>query len=247
MQIKEFIESSLIEWEGKIASVLFLPGCNLRCHYCHAAHLVCHPERTESIPLGQVLDSMRRQGEWLDGAVITGGEPTLHEGDLLDLIDELHDVPLEVMVETNGTRPGWVARLVQDGRLEAIAMDVKAPLTAEDYRRVAGADVEVEAVRRSIRLIKRSGLAHEFRITVVPGLVGEGEVARIAPELEGADVVALQNFLPDHCLEPALREVRPFEPEALDEMAELLRPVAERLVVRGRDHAAMAGSPPAGS
>ena len=245
MDIKGFIPSSLIEWEGKISAVIFLPGCNLRCRYCHAAHLILHPERLESLSRTQVLDHLRGQEGWLDGVVITGGEPTLHGDELLALIDEIRSIPLEVMVETNGTRPEWVNRLIAGRHVQAFSMDFKAPLTPEDYRRVAGADVDVANVRLSLNLIKQSGLPYELRVTLVPGLVGRAELERMLPDLEGARQVALQNFRPELCLAEELRSVVPFKPDELEDMRRLVASVAERVVIRGRDHAALAGSRPA--
>jgi len=223
MEIKGFIENSLLEWEGKLSCIIFLPLCNLRCRYCHAGHL------------RQVLDCIRRHAGWLDGAVITGGEPTLHGEELLGLLRDLREVGVEVMVETNGTRPEWVERLVSEGWLDAIAMDVKAPLTPEAYRGVTGRDVDVGAVRASIECILRSGLPHEFRITVVPGLVGHEEAALIAPELKGAQVVAVQNFMPEHCLDPALHDVMPYLPEEMDSFEQILSETGARVIIRGRE------------
>lgn len=242
MEIKGFVESSLLEWEGKIASVVFLPGCNLRCHYCHAAHLIIHPERLESIPRRQVLDYMGRQTGWLDGVVITGGEPTLHGEELLDLITDIKSFPLDVMVETNGTRPEWITRLIEGGFIEAVAMDFKAPLTPEDYERVCGAEVNLDDIRRSINIVKQSALPYEFRVTLVPGLVGQDELERMLPDLEGARQIALQNFKPDHCLSEQLRRVTPYSPEQLDLFERIVAPVTDRCVVRGRDHAALTRS-----
>jgi pyruvate formate lyase activating enzyme len=242
MDIKGFIESSLLEWEGKIASVLFLPGCNLRCRYCHAADLVLRSEELETIPPDVVLSRLRRQVGWLDGVVITGGEPTLFGDELLALIRDVRRVPLQVMVETNGTRPECVQRLMEDGLVEAIAMDLKAPLGPEDYARVAGTGVHVEDVRRSLDLIKRSGLSYELRITLVPGLVGWQEVQRMLPDLEGARQVALQNFKPELCLDARLRTLAPFAPEELDAFQKAVSQVAERCVVRGRTCAGAASS-----
>ena len=185
MEIKGFIENSLLEWEGKLSCVVFLPLCNLRCRYCHASHLL-EANLLESISRQQILSYIKRQEGWLDGAVISGGEPTLHGEELLGLLTDIRNAGPAIMVETNGTLPQWVERLVGEAWVDAIAMDVKAPLTADAYRAVTRRDVDVEAVRASIRAIKRSGLPHEFRITVVPGLIGPAEVAAIAPELEGA-------------------------------------------------------------
>jgi pyruvate formate lyase activating enzyme len=121
-------------------------------------------------------------------------------------------------------------------------MDLKAPLTRADYSRVTGVDVDVEDVRNSIGAVKNSGLWHEFRMTVVPGLVGPEEMERMAPELEGSRQAAIQNFRPELCLDPALREVAPFTSEELDELTEILKPFTGRVIVRGRDNAALFAS-----
>ena len=234
MEIKGFIENSLNEWDGQIASVIFLPGCNLRCKYCHAAHLIINPEQLETIPTEQVMDGLRRQKGWVDGVAITGGEPTLHEEELLDLIRTIRSLPMKVMVETNGTRPQWVGRLLSDGLLDAISMDVKAPLTSEDYERVTGKPIEPDLIRASIRHIIESGVAHEFRITVVPGLVDAEDVLRMAPALAKAARVAIQNFKPELCLNPKLRKVRPYTPDQLDAFRGLFEGLARECVVRGR-------------
>ena len=97
MEIKGFQENSLLEWEGKLSCVLFLPRCNLRCRYCHAGDLL-DPEGTESIPREKILAYMRRQKGWLDGAAITGGEPTLHGEELRELIEDIRDAGLRVML-----------------------------------------------------------------------------------------------------------------------------------------------------
>jgi len=236
MEIKGFIENSLLEWEGRLACVVFVAGCNLRCRYCHAGYLL-EGRMIETVPTEQVLDYLRRQHGWIDGLVVTGGEPTLQGQDLLDFITQVRSLGVDVMVETNGTRPDWVDRLIGEKWIQAISMDLKAPLTGERYRPVTGRDVDVADLRRSVRRIIDSGIEHEFRITVVPGLIGRDELAAMAPELEGACRVALQNFQPSHCLDPALRSVEPYMPEEMDELGRILDPVARKVVVRGRERA----------
>ena len=237
MEIKGFIENSLNEWEGKIASIVFLPGCNLRCRYCHAGHLILHPEKLESIPCDQILRYLKRQQGWVDGVVITGGEPTLHGHELCPLIERIKNLSLEVMIETNGTMPMRLRELIDGGYVDALSMDVKAPLCASEYKRVTGKAVQPKLIRNSIHRIIASGLPHEFRVTVVPGLVGTQELERIARELDGAQKVVVQNFEPQLCLDPALRSVSPYPPEEMDTFRGIFSAVAQQCALRGRERA----------
>ncbi|MCD6417066.1 MAG: anaerobic ribonucleoside-triphosphate reductase activating protein [Planctomycetes bacterium] len=244
MEIKGFIKSSLLEWEGRLSSVLFLPTCNLRCRYCHAGDLVLHPERLDTVPLTEVLEYLRQNSLWLDGVAITGGEPTLHGPELLDLTGRIQDCGMMALVETNGTRPEWLRKLIEGGRVNALSMDVKAPLESEAYRRVTAVDVDVDAIRQSIEIIRGSGLEYELRITLVPGLVGKEELERMLPVLEGSRQIALQNFRPDDCLDPELEKTTPYQPEEMDYFARMCEGACERCVVRGRDHAVRAAKSP---
>ncbi|MFO7957627.1 MAG: anaerobic ribonucleoside-triphosphate reductase activating protein [Candidatus Brocadiia bacterium] len=238
MLIKGFMKSSLLEWEGMLSSVLFLPRCNLRCRYCHAGDLVLHPDRLDTIPFAAVERHLRENAGWIDGVAITGGEPTLHGEELLELCGKLKDLSVQVMVETNGTRPEWVGRLLEGRLVDAMSMDVKAPLSPEAYARVAGREVDVDDLRRSIDLIGAADLTYyEFRTTLVPGLVGPAELESILSALEGSRRIALQNFRPTDCLDPELHSVEPFSPEQMDELGEQAAPYCEEVVVRGRDHA----------
>ncbi len=241
MEIKGFIQNSLLEWDGRISCVIFLPLCNFRCKYCHAGHLL-EQNLLESIEEKQILAYMEKQKNWLDGAVITGGEPTLHGYELLDFILRIKAIGLDVMLETNGTNPKWVKKLLNNNRINAISMDIKAPLDAASYRKVTGVDFEIEFIRESVKLILQSAAEHEFRITLVPGLVGKKEVMKIVKELKGAQTIALQNFQPDHCLDKTLQQVSPFTPEQLEEMAGIARPFAKNVVLRGENRAVLAAS-----
>ena len=235
MEIKGFIENSLLEWEGWISSVLFLPHCNLRCHYCHAGHLIHNPGILESVPLSQIMDCWDRQRGWIDGVVVTGGECTLHGEGLVELLRQIRGVPLKTAIETNGTLPDVIRTLLSEGLLDAIAMDVKAPLATEDYHRVTNKIVDVDGIRRSLRMILDAGLPHEFRITVAPTLVEAEDLRRIAPELEGAEKVAIQNFKPDLCLNPEFRGKPAFSPGEMEEFHEIVAPHVERCVLRGQE------------
>jgi pyruvate formate lyase activating enzyme len=237
MQIKGFIKSSLLEWEGMLSCVVFLPGCNLRCPYCHAADLVLRPEELPDVPLEHVLGHIASSGGWIDGAVVTGGEPTLNGPQLAELLRALRAEQVATMLETNGTRPECLEHLLADGLVDCLSMDVKAPLSADDYSRVAGTAVSIQDVRRSVSLIMASGIQHEFRITLLRGLVGGEQLERLLPDLAGAGTIALQNARTQLCLDTSLRGTRPFLPEEMDRFQSMALGYVPRCIVRGRDRA----------
>ena len=225
--IKGFIESSFVDWPGKVAAVLFLPGCNLRCPFCHNRDLVLTPQIFEDYPLETVISGLREYEGWLDGVVITGGEPTLHPG-LPSLLEALRETGLPLRLDTNGTRPDVLNSLIAQGLIDAAAMDVKAPLDPARYNIAAGTPVDVELVRKSTRLLAGSGLDVTFRTTVVPGLHDEEALRAIARELGGRPLT-LQNFRPAEALDPAFNGIKPFTEKEFTALKECVTIKAQRL------------------
>jgi len=177
--------TTLLDWPGRLAAIVFLPRCNFRCPFCHAGHLLGDPP--ETIPLEAVLAHLAEREGWLDGVVICGGEPTLWPA-LGGLCRRFRDAGLAVKLDTNGTRPDVLASLLADGLVDAVAMDVKAPLDAR-YARAAGVEaVDLDALRRSIALLAASAVEVEFRTTVVPTLLAEAEIRAIGETLAAAAV-----------------------------------------------------------
>jgi len=229
-EIKGLQETTLIDWPGRLCSTIFLPYCNFRCPFCHAKQLVLEPETLETIPVETVLETVVRLEGWLDGVVICGGEPTLHEG-LGDLIRALRGAGAAVKLDTNGSQPEALRGLLDEGLLDFVAMDVKAPLD-DRYRRATGVNCDLEALRSSIRLIIDSGVDYEFRTTMCPEFVTPGDVVEIAQTLTGAKRLALQQFRPDNCLDPTLEELKPYPPDVLNEAARAAAPHVRKCIVR---------------
>ncbi|MBF0526325.1 MAG: anaerobic ribonucleoside-triphosphate reductase activating protein, partial [Deltaproteobacteria bacterium] len=125
--IKGFIETSFVDWAGKIAAVVFLPGCNFRCPMCHNHELVLHPEAISDYPFEIIADSLNQHQGWIDGVCITGGEPTNHPN-LARLLEVFKGLGLPVKLDTNGSRPDVLAHLLAQGQVDYVAMDVKAQL-----------------------------------------------------------------------------------------------------------------------
>lgn len=229
--IKSFLPTSLIEWEGKISCAVFLPGCNFRCPFCHASSLVLHHAQLPTIPLQTVLDHLIDNEGWIDGAVVSGGEATLHPG-LPRLIAVLREHVPGIKLDSNGTHPEIVAPLVRDGLINFVSMDVKAPLD-ERYARTTAAPVDLEAIGASIELLCSSGVGHEFRTTVVPGLHDTEAVVGIAKLLGPSETLILQQFAPLNCLDPSYLDIRPYSRDQLRAMAEAASQFLAGCHVRG--------------
>ncbi len=230
-KIKGFVENTLLDWEGRVVSVLFLPRCNFRCGYCHAGYLVSAPNEMESIPLEGVLSALQRGRGWVDGVVLSGGEPTLHPG-LERLIRLLRSEGFPVKLDTNGSRPDVLEALMSEKLLDYVAMDIKAPLD-ERYSAVAGVSCDLEALERSVELLIAGDVDYEFRTTVCPFYLDRDGVEGVARAVRGAGRLVLQRFRPTQCLIPDLEEVEPYNDDEMRAMAELSSRYVRECYVRG--------------
>ena len=231
MKIIGFIRTSLLDWDGRVAAVLYLPGCNLRCPFCHNREIVESPGSMEEVPLEEVEEYVRDNAEFLDGVVVTGGEPTIHP-DLPGLLSRLKALGTKVKLDTNGTNPDMLQDVLEAGLVDYVAMDIKAPLD-EKYDDLAGVPVPLEKVKRSIEIIRASGVDHEFRTTVVPVLLAPGDVERIAAYIGGAKKYAIQQFRPGDTLNPNLGAVKPYPRGTVLSMAESAKRYVRKVVIRG--------------
>ncbi len=169
--IKGFQSVSLCDWPGKISCVIFIGGCNLRCPTCHNKLLVEHPERLPSIPKRELLAYLKKRKLWLDGIVISGGEPTII--DLKHLIKDLKkEVDLPIKIDTNGLIPEVIEELLKEELVDLVAVDLKGPWSK--YPQLTGGKCDPEKAKA--KLSKIFALAHKqpskflFRCTKVPML-----------------------------------------------------------------------------
>jgi pyruvate formate lyase activating enzyme len=209
MEIKGVIETSFLDWPGKICAVLFLPSCNLRCPFCHNQELVLHPESLSSYPWPYIEKRLSVLSNWLDGVCITGGEPTLHP-DLADLLAGVRNLGLSVKLDTNGTRPEVLRSLIEHNLIDYLAMDIKGPLDQESYRLCAGARISISEIRTSMEFILSGQVPGEFRTTVIPAWHTPSVLARMARELKQAPLWRQQEFNPAQAMNPALCAESPF-------------------------------------
>lgn len=176
-KIFEFLPQTLIDYPGKIACEIFTPGCNYRCPACHNKWIV---DGNSGVQVEDIFSYLQNREKWIDGIVISGGEPTIHE--LKDLLIRIrNDFPeIAIKIDTNGSNPNVLRDLLKKdikGRflIDCVALDVKAPF--DKYKNVAGKHADVNAIRESMRVLYytkkfRSELGkefdYEFRTTIVP-------------------------------------------------------------------------------
>lgn len=216
-----FIETTLIDWEGVVAAEVFLCGCNLRCPFCHSAHIVFG--RVEPMSWEQIETSIVERINWIDGVVISGGEPTLHGNALVELCRRFKEKGLSIKLDTNGTNPELLRDLHKKGLLDFIALDFKAPLD-ERYSIAVGVEIDTGTIEDTLFwLLKDDGPSYEIRTTVVPRLHDLKTLKEMAHQIKGAADWVLQNFNPKNgCLNPEWEKEKPYPLTELRRWAEHL-------------------------
>jgi len=216
--LKGFIENSLLDWDGKVSAVFFLSGCNYRCPFCHNPELATDSPELKELPQEAVFARLEALKLWLDGVVVTGGEPCIFDG-LENLLRSIKARGFGVKLDTNGSRPDVLKSLLEKGLVDYVAMDVKAPFEREKYARLSGCAADPALPRHSADLLRASGVEHEFRTTVVPGLLGMDDLLEIAKALGPDARYFLQGFKGVRTLAPELSAVSPCGDEFLQQAA----------------------------
>jgi pyruvate formate lyase activating enzyme len=208
MKIKNVEKSSTVDYPPYISAVVFLSGCNFRCPFCYNKELVDENSSLPDIPKDEFLTWLTtRQGK-LDAVVITGGEPTIHGDDLINLIKNIKDMGFKVKLDTNGSNPQMIKTLLNRKLIDYIAMDVKSDMLS--YDKASGVQVNMFDINTSINMIMNSGILYEFRTTVIPGIHGEQTLQNIGQWIKGSRKYALQQFKPINTLDPTLEKVKPY-------------------------------------
>ena len=223
---------SLIDYPGRIASVLFLGGCNFRCPFCHNPELVLRADSLPEFDLDDTLRAIEKKRGLLDGVVVTGGEPLIHGEALVALLRSLRGVGLAVKLDTNGYELETLREVMGAGLVDYVAMDVKTSL--EKYESAAGRDLDVGRIRDAIATITGSGVDHEFRTTCVPGLVELTDVQSISSLLGNSERYVLQQFrVASDLVDHSCADVEPYPAQTLTSWADAIRPLVGSVALRG--------------
>lgn len=190
MIISGLQNTTLLDYPGHVAATVFLGGCNFRCPFCHNADIVLEP--CENLSREKLMAFLAKRSGVLDGVCITGGEPTLYD-DLVDLLYDIKSMGLLIKLDTNGTNPSMLKKIVEKGLVDYIAMDVKSSM--KRYGIAVGiSDYNTAAIEESIRYIMECGIQYEFRTTLVKGIHTYDDMRGIVSLISGAHAYYLQSY-----------------------------------------------------
>ncbi|PLX92097.1 MAG: anaerobic ribonucleoside-triphosphate reductase activating protein [Desulfuromonas sp.] len=232
MAIKGFQGTSLVDYPGKMAALIFFGGCNLTCPFCHNPALVIAPQELPDMPYELLLEELETRRGFIDGVVITGGEPTLAK-ELPDLLRQLRRLNLQIKLDTNGLLPDTLSELINEKLLDLVALDLKT--APHRYNELHSTPIATDLLKQSIALLKgQKSCQVEFRTTCVPGLIGEKEIHLLGTSLSGAKEWSLQQYAPGHALDPAWKELRPYSSADLYQLARIAGTYVPTIHWRGR-------------
>lgn len=217
-------KTSLIDFPDRVATVLFTPGCNLRCPFCHNWRLVLEPKPPflSEETVFRILESRRR---YVSAVVVTGGEPTAHR-DLPRFLKELKGKDFAVKVDTNGFFPRILEECLP--YVDYVALDVKTSL--EKYALLGARDVA--GFMRTVEVLKNGSVDYEFRATVVPGFVDAEDVPKIGELVKDAKTFAFQQFVSGDTLDKAFKDLKPHSPEVIAGFAETMKKYVANVILR---------------
>ena len=196
MKIGGWQKISLIDYPGKISTIVFTQGCNFRCPFCHNPELVLKEKYSPLIEEDLIFAFLEKRKGEVEGVEVTGGEPTL-QGDLDIFLEKVKKLGYLVKLDTNGSKPEVLEKLFEKNLVDYLAVDIKGPF--EKYEEIiGGVKVDLNKIKESIRLIKDSGVDYEFRTTFVRPLLVVDDFEKIGEVIKGAKRFVVQNFTPHH-------------------------------------------------
>lgn len=230
MRIKGFQGTSLLDFPGRLAALVFTGGCNLTCPYCHNPGLVLDPGQYPDYPMAELLADLQQRSGFIDGVVVSGGEPTLDPG-LEDFLVQLKRLGLQVKLDTNGLLPDVIGRLLDRQLVDYLAIDLKT--APKRYSELHSCHVDAAPLLESIALAKARPCDYEFRTTCVPQLVEAEDIRALAMAVRGARLWVLQQFVPDHALDVSLHEIIPHSEQILRDFSRIANDYVAEVRLRG--------------
>jgi len=228
MDVAGIIEKSTEHYPGAVSFVIFTQGCNFRCPYCFNPEMARFYDENENNNqrIEEVLIKLKEDREQYDAVVISGGEPTIHKG-LPEFLARIKELDLAVKLETNGTNPRMIARLIRLGLLDYVALDVKAPLEQNKYKEITGVSIKTSTlgkINQSIRILSRSGIEYEIRTTLIKEKHSFHDILDICETIVGCKRYCLQEFKSDIVFDETYNKYSSYPVDKLERMIKAINP-----------------------
>ncbi|MEG2932046.1 MAG: anaerobic ribonucleoside-triphosphate reductase activating protein [Gordonibacter sp.] len=231
MRIAGLQKLTLLDYPGRTAATVFLPGCNFRCPFCHNAELVVGGDTSDDVSVDEFFAFLDKRHGLLDGVCITGGEPLL-QPDLADFCARIKQKGFAVKLDTNGSFPDRLREMVEAELVDYVAMDIKN--TRERYGETAGVTgIDLASVQDSIDFLRGGHLPYEFRTTVVRELHAPSDLVALARWIEGAAAWYLQSFVDADSVLTGPGMLHAYEPAELEALLPKLHQYVPRAQLRG--------------
>ncbi len=227
-------KTTLVNFPGRVAAAVFLPGCNLSCPYCHNTELVKASVKGSELKssgnnyytIDEVYSFLGKRKNILSGLVISGGEPFISPV-IFDLIRKAKELNLAVKIDTNGTQPDKLLKVLNSTELRPsmIALDIKTSL--KRYEEVLPKSAKdnfsgiVQRILKTIEILVKDGIETEYRTVLIPGFVDKSEIEEIASVLPKNAVWKLANFVPGNCLNPDWNNIKPYTEKEIKDITNL--------------------------
>lgn len=229
MVIQGLQKLTLLDYPGETACTVFTAGCNFRCPFCHNASLVVDTQKNAEIPAEVFFAFLRKRQGVLDGVCVTGGEPLIQQ-DLEEFLDRIKKLGYLVKLDTNGSFPDRLKRLVESGLVDYVAMDIKN--SPEKYGRTIGVEeYDITSINQSVRYLLGGNIPYEFRTTVVREFHQRSDFESIGRWLAGAEHYYLQQFVDSRDL--IQKGLRGYNEEIMTQALEIVRKNVQTAQLRG--------------
>lgn len=219
MDIAGIVKTSLCDYPGAVASVIFTNGCNFQCPYCHNHKLIKGEKHL--ILQTDILDFLRNRKGKIDAVVISGGEPCLQK-DLIQFIRIIKSMGFKLKLDTNGSLPSTLGRLLEEKLIDYVAMDIKAPLEKEKLAEITGIYTETDKlinnINKSLELLRNSGIKYELRTTLIKEIHTENDIYKMS--LYGQKIYKLQSFNNENVKNIRYKQYTSYSQEELTLMCE---------------------------
>lgn len=230
MIIAGLVKTSLIDYPGKVAAIVFTFGCNFRCGYCHNPDLIIKKKQNSvAISEKEFFDFLNKRRKVLDGVCVTGGEPLLNSN-ILNFLKKIKDLGLLVKLDTNGSNPMALKKAIDSGFIDYVAMDIKNSL--DKYKITVNLSVAPEDIKKSINEIMASGLDYEFRSTIMPFFHTKDDFEKMGQLIEGAKRFYIQGVRTGIILDKALEGEKGFSSTKLKEIQKIFSKYVDNVHIR---------------